>query len=212
MSMGLFFGSFLLAFSGAMMPGPLLSATIGMSPHRGPWVGPLFIAGHGILEILLISLLLLGLGPLLTSPVAFVAISLSGSAVMLYMAYGMFRSLPALDLTAESGSTVGGSLMSTGALLSLSNPYWIIWWGTIGLGFLMRAREFGVPGVILFFSGHILGDLVWYGFVSWTLWRGRGLLNRNRYRALIALCGTAIGGFGLYFLISGLRPLAEASI
>jgi len=210
--MGLFFTSFLVAFSGAMMPGPLLSATIGESPHRGPWTGPLFIAGHGLLELILIALLLLGLGPLLTSTPAFVAISLVGSAVMLFMAYGMFRSLPKLDLSRETGAAAGSSLLGTGALLSLSNPYWIIWWGTIGLGFLMRARELGPAGVLLFFSGHLLGDLVWYGAVSWSVWRGRSLLNRTRYRALIALCGAVIGCFGLYFLISGLAPLTEGRI
>ena len=50
-----------------MMPGPLLTATIGASARRGPAAGPLFIAGHGILELALLCALLYGLGPFLTA-------------------------------------------------------------------------------------------------------------------------------------------------
>jgi threonine/homoserine/homoserine lactone efflux protein len=61
----IFFTSFLVALSGAMMPGPLLSVTISESSHRGYITGPLLIAGHGTLELALIISLLLGLAPFL---------------------------------------------------------------------------------------------------------------------------------------------------
>jgi threonine/homoserine/homoserine lactone efflux protein len=205
----LFFSSFLLAFSGAMMPGPLLTATIGAAATRGPVAGPLFIAGHGLLELLLVVFLILGLAPLLTSTPAFVLISLAGAVIMLFMAYSMFRSLPGLSLAAEIKPPSYTSLLTAGALLSVSNPYWTVWWGTIGLGFLLRAQRAGIPGVISFFAGHILGDLVWYAAVSVAVWHGRALLTDRIYRGLIAFCGVLIAAFGLYFLASGLEPVLE---
>ena len=42
-----FFSSFVIAFSGAMMPGPLFSVTVSESARRGFAVGPLLIASFG---------------------------------------------------------------------------------------------------------------------------------------------------------------------
>jgi threonine/homoserine/homoserine lactone efflux protein len=42
--------SFVIALSGAMMPGPLLTVTISESPRRGMLAGPLLVLGHGILD------------------------------------------------------------------------------------------------------------------------------------------------------------------
>ncbi|WP_319561717.1 LysE family transporter [Marispirochaeta sp.] len=209
MYISLFAGSFFLAFSGAMMPGPLLTATIGAAAQRGPSAGPLFIVGHGILELGLVALIILGIGPFLTGIWTFITISLTGSCIMLYMAYSMFRSLPSLSLTQNPEHHDYGSLVGTGALLSVSNPYWTVWWGTIGLGLLLRAQNAGILGIASFFGGHILGDLVWYTAVSLAIWRGKRLLSDRMYRGLIALCGGVIAAFGIYFFISGIKPIME---
>ena len=51
----IFFASFGLAFSGAMMPGPLLTVTISESPRKGFITGPLLILGHAVLEVALVD-------------------------------------------------------------------------------------------------------------------------------------------------------------
>ena len=60
----IFVSSFVIALSGAMMPGTLLTVTISESSRRGVIAGPLLILGHGILELTLVTALLLGLAPL----------------------------------------------------------------------------------------------------------------------------------------------------
>ncbi|MBN2628148.1 MAG: LysE family transporter [Spirochaetales bacterium] len=202
--------SLTIGFSGAMMPGPMLSATIGESGKRGWQVGPLFIVGHGVLELILLAGLFLGLAPLLTSGTAFLVIALGGGIFMAWMAWGMFRSLPGLTLETE-GEAKGGFLPLTGALMSLANPYWIIWWSTIGLGYVLGARERGFSGVAAFFAGHILADLIWYTFVSVGIHRGKKLLPLSLYRGLIALCALFLTGYALYLLASGLRTWAPVS-
>jgi threonine/homoserine/homoserine lactone efflux protein len=210
----IFLGSFAIAFSGALMPGPLLTATISESARRGWIVGPLFMFGHGVLEIALIAALFLGLAPLLTSNAAFIVIAFAGGAFMIWMAWGMFRSLPSLSLTDGDERGDGGaapvshrrSLALTGALMSLANPYWIIWWATIGLGYVLSSRESGFPGVAAFFLGHILADTAWYAFVSTAVHKGRRILPDAVYKGLIAICAaflTAYAGFLVYRGISG---------
>ncbi len=119
---GIFITSFIIAFSGALMPGPLLSATINESGRRGWKVGPLFILGHGILEGILIVGLFLGLTPLLTSNAAFIVIAFGGGSFMIWMAFGMFRSLPHISLN-DSTEKSGNNLILTGILMSMANPY-----------------------------------------------------------------------------------------
>ncbi|MCK5200855.1 MAG: LysE family transporter, partial [Spirochaetales bacterium] len=115
---GIFITSFIIAFSGALMPGPLLSATISESGRRGWKVGPLFILGHGILEGVLIIALFLGLAPLITSNTAFIIIAFGGGSFMIWMALSMFRSLPHISLTGDTEGS-GNILPLTGILMSM---------------------------------------------------------------------------------------------
>ena len=213
----IFLSSFAIGFSGALMPGPLLSTTISESSRQGWKVGPLFILGHAVLEMLLIAGLFLGLAPLLTSNAVFIVIAFAGGLFMLWMAWGMFRSLPSLSLAEVSdagdrdrGGSTGGSgrpLALTGVLMSLANPYWIIWWATIGLGYVISSQEAGLIGVAVFFAGHILADLVWYAFVSFAVDKGRRILPDLGYKLLIGVCGAFLAGYALYLIAGGLGRL-----
>ncbi len=202
----IFFSSFTIAFSGALMPGPLLSVTISESGRRGWTVGPRFILGHALLELLLLVGLFLGLAPLLSSTNAFVFIAFAGGAVMIWMAWEMFRSLPTLTLHGEKREREG-SLILTGALMSLANPYWIIWWATIGLAYVLSARELGTAGGAAFYIGHILADLAWYTFVSAGIHKGKGLLSQKAYRAMIAFCASFLVFYAFYLFVNGTKTV-----
>jgi threonine/homoserine/homoserine lactone efflux protein len=199
--------SFVLALSGAMMPGPLLTTTIGESIRRGALTGPFLILGHAVLELAMVGALLLGLAPFLARSVVFAAIALCGAAVLVWMAAGMFRGLPSLriDWSAQAGRS--GPLVPTGILVSLSNPYWAIWWATIGLGYLVSCKALGAPGVAAFFAGHVSGDLAWYTLISVLVAKGRRLLSDRVYRGLIGVCATFLAGFACYFAYAGIERL-----
>ncbi len=198
----IFITSFTIAFSGAMMPGPLLSATISESIRRGPSAGPLFMLGHGILEILLIAALFLGLAPFLNIPVVFRIIAFAGGGFILFMAAGMFRDLKNLRINIENAAPVKGNIILLGAGLSLANPYWLIWWATIGLGYILSAGKSGFPGVAVFFAGHIIADTAWYTFVSFGIAGSRKLMSDRVYRILIGLCAGFLSVYAVYLIIS----------
>lgn len=194
----LFFSSFCIAFSGAMMPGPLLTTTISESTQRGYIAGPLLIVGHSILEFFLVVILLIGLAPLITNRTIITIIGVSGGGIMLWMAVGMFRSLPTLTIQWDAQEKKHNHLILTGALMSLANPYWTIWWATIGLGYILHSKEIGIRGVIFFFTGHILADFVWYTLISATIGKGRHLLTIRIYRTIIGICAALLVFFAFY--------------
>ena len=203
----IFVSSFVIALSGAMMPGPLLTATISESSHRGVIMGPLLIVGHVILELALVIVLLLGLAPYLQQAGVFVAVAFVGSAILLWMSFGMFRSLSSLSLIPHGEQKRRSHPVVSGVLMSVANPYWIVWWATIGLGYILYSWRFGLWGVVFFFTGHILGDLAWYTLVAVAVARGRHLLTDRLYRGLIAGCATFLVFFACFFAYAGFQKL-----
>ncbi len=199
----IFFTSFIIAFSGAMMPGPLLTVTISESAKQGGWVGPKIIAGHALLEITLIIAIILGLAPLLQNETFFIAIAIIGGVIMIWMAWSMFSSLPGLEIKNDMHAKKQNNIYLSGILMSLANPYWIIWWATIGLGYILSSMKFGVVGIVLFFIGHILGDLVWYSVISFAIGKGRRLFTNRIYRMLVGSCATFLVVFAVWLIYSG---------
>ena len=203
----IFTTSFFVAFSGAMMPGPLMTMTIGESARSGPWVGPKMIAGHAVLEIALLFALFFGLAPLFKNENFFIAVAILGGLILIWMAQSMFRSLPTLEIKAETTSTKTMNLYLAGILMSLANPYWIIWWATIGLGYVLVSKELGFAGIAFFFVGHILGDLVWYSAISVAVGKGRKFFSNKIYRILVGTCAVFLALFAGWLIWDGVGKL-----
>ena len=94
--------------------------------------------------------------------------------------------------------------------MSLANPYFIIWWATIGVGYIVYAMEFGTGGVIAFFSGHISADFAWYSLVSFAISRSRRLISDLLYKKIIGFCASALVVFSIWFGYMGLKRLVSA--
>jgi threonine/homoserine/homoserine lactone efflux protein len=203
--LAIFGTSFVIAFSGAAMPGPVMTATISESARRGPVAGPLIVAGHAVLDLVLVILIMLGLAPFLQKGWVFATIALVGSLMLARMAWSMFRSIPSLSIHADVREQTGANLMVTGAVLSLSTPYWTLWWATIGLGYILYSARLGPAGVAVFFVGHILGDLVWYSAISLAIGKGRKFLSDRSYRVIIGSCAAFLLALACWFAWSGMH-------
>ncbi len=211
----IFASSFIIGLSGALMPGPLLAVAVRDSARRGFIAAPLLVVGHGILEAALVALILLGLAEWLKGALATAVISLAGGAVLLWMAVGMAREVRTLSAPIPEASPASGApearsaarSVVDGAVVSLSNPYWLIWWATIGLGYLVVARSLGAAGIAAFFGGHILSDFAWYMFVGFAVSAGRGRLSDRLYRGVVGCCAAFLVFFGLSFGYFGVTKL-----
>ena len=212
----LFAFAFGTGFTGAVAPGPVLFATVRWSVQRGRWVGPLVTLGHMIVEAPLMAAVVLGLGKVLSADRFVGLVGLAGGAVLLAMGAMMVRTAPAVTLPPREGDAEGRErialwrIVATGALTSLSNPYFTVWWATVGLTLLARAAPAGLAGYSVFYVGHVMADLVWYSSVSESMHRGRRLMSDRAYRWLVGGCGVLMAGFGVLFAIGGYRFLTRA--
>ncbi len=143
-----------ISLSGVMAPGPLFAATLAEG-RKNPFSGFIVSTGHAVVEIPLI-LALYAFGLTLNSlERKFLAIA--GGIVMLYLAYS--------EVKGGESEYKGGSLFA-GAAMTALNPYFIMWWLTVGLTLITKSIEFGIFGLIVFILAHEMCDYVWLGFVA----------------------------------------------
>ncbi|PKK82526.1 MAG: lysine transporter LysE [candidate division Zixibacteria bacterium HGW-Zixibacteria-1] len=203
----LFLSAFIVGFSGALMPGPLLAVDIAETPRRGMITGPIIVLGHAIAELAVVILLSVGLAALAKDQVVSNVIGIVGGAMLILMAIGMFRQLKkaGIETAIESGDAKKtGRLVLDGIITSLSNPFWFVWWATTGSAFLVQSLRHGIVGPPVFYIGHILSDLVWYSLVSILIWKGRKMIVGTGYKILIAVCALFLLYLGGMFIYSGI--------
>ncbi|MCS6800332.1 MAG: LysE family transporter [Chloroflexota bacterium] len=209
----LFLAAFLTGLSGAASPGPMLTWNVAAAARHGALVGPVLVLGHAAVELPLVLALGLGLAAFVREPTVLAGLGLLGAAVLLWMAAGTLRAVPALPdpaalRTAEAGGRRLRGAFAAGALLSLGNPYWALWWATVGAGLLGQAVAFGALGLAVFFVGHILSDFGWYSLVSVAMARGVRLLSRRLYQGVMAALGVAMIVLAVLFGVSAVMSIA----
>jgi threonine/homoserine/homoserine lactone efflux protein len=206
---GIAISAFIIALSGALMPGPLLTVTISESIKRGKWTGIFLIIGHGILELGLILLILAGFGSLFKIDKVVGIISLIGGTILIWMGWDTATKAKGLSLSyhMEKPSNLSYGPILTGILASISNPYWSIWWATIGIGYMAASLIHGWIGITSFFIGHISADFAWYTLVSFSVTSGKRFISNRIYRAVLITCGVILCLFGIIFLFFGFQKI-----
>ncbi|MBD3333469.1 lysine transporter LysE [candidate division GN15 bacterium] len=208
----LFFLSFGVGFSGAMMPGPLLAVGIAETPRHGWQTGPVISIGHAIAEIGVVVLLALGVAAVAQHPTVTSTISIVGGVALVLMgatmAIDILRGRVNYDSQADKPKGGHRLLMGKGITASLSNPYWFVWWATTGLAFVTKSLEFGFIGPIVFYFGHIMSDFVWFSLVSALLWQGKRLIMGTGLKVLILACAAFLVFLGISFFIDGITEIS----
>jgi len=189
-----------ISLTGVMMPGPVTAVTITRGSLRKE-AGALIALGHGIIEIPLIFLIYLGFANFLTQPEVKIGFGLAGGAMLLWMGFSMFKNRFAslnVQKDAPHGSVVAG-LATTAA-----NPYFFLWWATVGAALLVNASDYGKTGVLAFGATHWLCDLVWLFFISWVVFKSKRLWTPKVSGVVFGICAAVLAGFGAWFIYSSI--------
>ena len=203
-----------VSLSGVLSPGPISAMAISEGARRGAVAGPLITAGHAATEMVMVGALAIGLSRVLQAPAVVGIIGVLGGLVLLWMGWGIARAArketfgPASAAGSPIRSRVG--LVQAGVLMTLGNPYWLLWWATVGAAYFVAFHRFGLAALVLFFFiGHIALDLGWTSFLAVVVGAGRGRVPVVAYRVVLGICGVFVVGMGGYFLYSGIGLLAR---
>ena len=190
-----------ISLSGVMAPGPMTAVAVGrgsQSPHAGAWVA----VGHGAVEFPLMVAIFYGFGYLVEIVHVRQTIGVVGGVFLLLMAIGMFRSIGTPQVRA--GSHTRSSVLA-GMILSLSNPYFIVWWATVGAALILQSARFGLVWFGVFALVHWSCDFFWCYFLSFLSFRGRRSFGAHFQRFVFAGCGVFLIIIGMKFILDALR-------
>lgn len=194
--------SFGVGLSGALVPGPMLTVTITDSVKKGALTGPMIILGHFITEFILMIAILVGLGWIIGSSTASIVIGIFGGIALIYMGYNLLKSENKLS-SIELDNRQKHSSIFAGIITSISNPYFFIWWASVGCAFMYKGLELaGIVGLLGFIIGHWSADFSWYSLISFFSSRGSKIMNDKSYNVIMKICGSFLAILGAYFMLS----------
>jgi len=201
---GLFLGqAVVISLSGVMAPGPLTAVAVGKgveSPRSGAWVA----VGHGVVEFPLMVSIWLGLWFLESLRGLEAVIGALGGGVLLLMGLGMLRSIRQVK---AGGDDRGSSALVAGIVLTAANPYFLVWWFTIGSALILRSVRFGLLGFAAFAIAHWLCDLGWCCFLSALSFRGGRFFGSRFQGAVFAVTGAFLVVLSIMFFADAIRSL-----
>ena len=194
-----------ISLSGVMAPGPVAAATLAAGSHRrhaGAWVA----IGHGVVELPLMLLIVavVGMARVLQTQAFKVGVGIAGGAALVLMAALMLRPAAAGKAPGAAGAN---RPLWTGIALTAGNPYFLVWWATVGLALATRAISLGLLAFAMFALVHWLCDLVWLELLSLASHRGVRLLGPRAQRIVPVFCAAAMGFFGGLFLYDAIKTL-----
>ncbi len=206
------FGVILISLSGALAPGPLLFTNLSNAPRWG-WKGGLWLSlGHTCVELPVILLIAVGLSFVIYIPFVQFTIAILGGVVLL--AFGTLQIREArtpvevfeqIDL-ANAKPTRHPFFI--GLIFSAFNPFFIVWWFTVGANIVITAFLFAaLAGVIIMFLSHVWIDYVWLAGTAWATQRGSQLIGSRGYKYLIAGFGLLLIYFGILFCFNAILLL-----
>ncbi|MEN8615167.1 LysE family transporter [Dehalogenimonas sp. THU2] len=195
---------FIISLSGALMPGPMFATVLAKS-YKSPWAGAQASLGHAVVEVPLIMLIYFGAATFFEQTAVQFILGVAGGGMVVWMGIGMFR---ARKVLATGQKDTPYNAFTAGIMLSAGNPFFILWWATVGALLVLRAAEFGTGGLWALVLTHWSVDLIWLSIVSALVYKTHRLWAPAFQVAVFTACSLLLVGFGGWFMVSGFQAIA----
>ena len=189
-----------ISASGVMSPGPLFAANVMYGLREGKISGIKMAIGHTIVEFPLILLLGVGFFSIESIPEIRTIITILGAIGLFGFAILQIRSVAKQEFSLETKSGQGPFM--AGILLSALNPFFIIWWLTIGLVLISESiQNFGIIGIVILFLFHIWMDYAWLFTIAIFSSKAKNYLSKRNFKMIIIGLSVVLIYFGIDFVL-----------
>lgn len=189
----------IISASGVMAPGPLFAANIAYGLQGGGKAGIKMAVGHTIVELPLVILLGVGVFSLEIFPEFGTWISILGAITLFVFAGIQIKTI--LQMKKTTSFNLKHSTILTGITLSALNPFFIIWWLSIGFKLISDAMLiWAFMGIVVVFLSHIWIDFVWLYSVACLASKSSKILSNRNYKILMIGLSVMLIYFGISFI------------
>jgi len=192
--------------SGALAPGPLFFGLLIHGSKEGASAGFSCAIGHTLVEFPLVLALSLGLLAAASEPTIKGVIGLVGGVGLVgfgaLQIYSTIKNKPEFGEVPKNRSVPASSLMLGLALTGL-NPYFILWWLTIGSVLIVQALAFAaIVGVLIMYISHVWMDYAYLTAIAHLGKRGKGLIGSRYYKLVLIAFGLILIYYGSTFILN----------
>ena len=190
-----------ISLTGSMMPGPMFAVTV-VKSYRSPWAGTLMALGHAVIEVPLILLIYFGFAHFFENATVQLVLSILGGSMIIWLSISLFR---ARIEVAHGDKDLPYNATTAGIITSGLNPFFLLWWATVGSMLIARMASYGIGGLTAFIFVHWSCDLLWLSLVSVLIYKTRTLWGERFQEGLFIVCSLILAGFGVWFIVSGIQ-------
>jgi len=188
----------IISASGVMAPGPLFAANIAYGLQGGGKAGIKMAVGHTIVELPLVILLGIGVFSFEIFPEFRILISILGAITLFVFAGIQIKTTLQMK---ETTFNLKHNAVLTGIILSALNPFFIIWWLSVGFKLISDAMLiWAFVGIIVVFLLHIWMDFVWLYSVACLAAKSSKILSNKNYKILMIGLSAMVIYFGISFI------------
>jgi threonine/homoserine/homoserine lactone efflux protein len=190
----------LISASGVMAPGPLFAANISLGLKKIRYSGIKVAVGHSVIELPLIIFLGIGIFSIEFIPEITTIISILGAITLFF--FGIFQIVTTFRDSKNIQKESKQNPIITGIVLSGLNPFFIIWWVTIGLKLISDSMMiWGFIGLIILFLIHVWMDFVWLGITGIIAKKSSDFISKKIFKIIMTSLSGVMIFYGIKFLI-----------
>jgi len=189
-----------ISVSGAFSPGPLTASAVVVGARRLAKGGFLVALGHMVFEfpyVIALALLSLSISSFLKSSSISFILTLAIFGFILFFSYTNVRDgvyiIKSRSVQIEEKKKIYGlNPILVGILLTSLNPYFLLWWISIGLPLIQSSSSMGVTYLLLMYVAHVWLDYFWLTFMGFAGEKSAKILKSKGYGTLLILLGLVL--------------------
>ncbi|HUG96541.1 MAG TPA: LysE family transporter [Nitrososphaera sp.] len=195
-----------ISASGVLAPGPLFFANMLYGARHGARAGLKVAYGHTVVELPLVVLLAAGLFTSAAAVQYAGAIGLVGGVGILGFAGLQIANVVRKEGAAAPAMAGNKSPFIAGIALSALNPFFLLWWFTVGLKLIADSATFGLAaGIVILFAVHIWMDYAWLAGTAHLASKGSSVLRSKYYPLLLVGIAAVLAYYGISFVLQAFQ-------